>query len=750
MEQLELWGGVECTVNRVGDHYFDQTRRSGHHDRPADLDRFAALGISALRYPVLWERVAPEGPPTADWSWSDDRLARVRALGLHPIVGLLHHGSGPRSTDLLDPLFPARFAEFARAVARRYPWVEDYTPVNEPLTTARFSALYGHWHPHRCDDASFATALLNQVRATVLAMKAIREINPRARLVQTEDSGHTFHTAAMASQAEFENHRRWLTFDLLVGRVTSTHPLWPWLCTVLGRQTDLEWLADHPCPPDIVGLNYYLTSDRFLDERVHLYPAWTHGGNGRERYADVEVVRAHPSGILGHHSVLGGAWSRYHLPVAVTEVHAGCSREEQLRWMMEAWDGALAARRDGADVRAVTLWALLGSFDWNSLMTRTDGAYEPGAFDVRSDPPRATALATLASRLAQGKVVDTLAREDGWWRRPGRITCGPTTSVGAQSRPMRADESSRAGSRLLSGRRLGTTRPLVITGARGTLGSAVTEAARARGLAVVALSRQDLDVTDPLMVDRALDGLRPWAVVNAAGYVRVDEAEADPAACLKLNAEAATVQAQACAARDVRFVAFSSDLVFDGSLRRPYVESDQPRPLSVYGISKAEAEARVLAACAGALVIRTSAFFGHTEDYNFLTVALRQLASGLTVRAADDCIVSPTYVPDLVDATLDILLDGETGIWHLANQGQITWSELAATAATKLGLDSSLIISVPTYQVVGPATRPPYSALSSYRGALLPSLEHALDRFVRLAPHLRATQRAIASTGPTW
>jgi dTDP-4-dehydrorhamnose reductase len=145
---LELWGGVECTVNRVGDRYFEQLTRNGHDARIDDLDRFASLGITAIRYPVLWERTAPNGLSRASWDWADRRLNRLHELGIQPIIGLVHHGSGPRDTSLIDPDFPARLAEFAGAVARRYPWVSAYTPVNEPLTTARFSGMYGHWYPH--------------------------------------------------------------------------------------------------------------------------------------------------------------------------------------------------------------------------------------------------------------------------------------------------------------------------------------------------------------------------------------------------------------------------------------------------------------------------------------------------------------------------------------------------------------------------------------------------------------------------
>nr|MDQ2645295.1 family 1 glycosylhydrolase [Myxococcota bacterium] len=191
MTELELWAGAECTVNRVQDAYFDQLNKTRAFARLEDIDRLAELGVRALRFPVLWERVAPNGLEHADFSWVDERLERLRQAKIRPIVGLLHHGSGPRDTDLCAPDFVERFAELARLVARRYPWVEDYTPINEPLTTARFSALYGHWYPHRRDTASFLRALLNQVEAISAAMQAIREVNPNARLIQTEDAGFT-------------------------------------------------------------------------------------------------------------------------------------------------------------------------------------------------------------------------------------------------------------------------------------------------------------------------------------------------------------------------------------------------------------------------------------------------------------------------------------------------------------------------------------------------------------------------------
>ncbi|MFC7610595.1 hypothetical protein [Teichococcus aestuarii] len=274
---VEVWGGVEASIVRIGERWRDQAVETGHRARPEDLERIAALGIGTLRYPVLWESVAPRHPEERDWSWHDERLGRLRRLGISVIAGLLHHGSGPRYTSLLDPLFPEKLAAHAEAVALRYPWVRHFTPVNEPLTTARFSGLYGHWYPHRSDAPAFLRALVNQCRGVVLAMQAIRRVTPEASLVQTEDLGRTFATPLLQYQAAFENERRWLSFDLLCGRVGPLHRLYAFMRANGIAAAELDWLRANARPPDILGMNHYLTSDRYLDERLEAYPASAQG-----------------------------------------------------------------------------------------------------------------------------------------------------------------------------------------------------------------------------------------------------------------------------------------------------------------------------------------------------------------------------------------------------------------------------------------------------------------------------------------
>jgi len=410
----EVWGGIECTINRVGDTFYDQLEAAGYYGRETDLDRMAELGIKALRFPILWERHQPNADQPIDWTRTDEQLGQLRERGILPIAGLVHHGSGPAYTDLSSPDFAEGLAAYAGLVAARYPWLDHYTPVNEPLTTARFSGLYGIWYPHHSSALQFMTLLLNQVKGIVLSMKAIRRVNPAARLVQTEDLSFVHSTPALAYQADFENERRWLTYDLLCGKVDKGHPLWDYLLYIGVKASELNFFTDHPCIPDLLGLNYYVTSERYLDEAVERYPATARGGNGKDPYADVDAVRAvKPAGL---YQLLEQAWQRYQLPLAITETHINCTREQQLRWLNETWETARDALRSGIDVRAVTFWALLGSYDWDSLLTRREGHYESGAYAVNDGRLRLTAIGALVKKLAsEGDCHHPLLDAPGWW-----------------------------------------------------------------------------------------------------------------------------------------------------------------------------------------------------------------------------------------------------------------------------------------------------------------------------------------------
>lgn len=706
----EIWGGIESTINRIHNNYNDQLTYAGHYDRKNDIDLIAGLGIKKLRYPVLWEKHQPKKDSVIEWTWIEKQLLSIREKNIDVIAGLVHHGSGPSFTSLADKNFPAHLAEYAGKVAEKFPWINYYTPVNEPLTTARFSGLYGIWYPHRNNAKAFLQMLLNQLKAIVLSMKEIRKINPNAQLIQTEDLGKTYSTKNLKYQADFENERRWLTYDLLCGRVTKDHALWNYLQWLEIPEADLNFFIENNCTPNIFGFNHYLTSERFLDERIHLYPQHTHGGNGHHCYADVEAVRVELEEETGIEILLKEAWNRYRQPMAVTEIHLHCHREEQLRWFKYIWETTKKLRTENIDIKAITSWALLGSYGWNKLLTQPKGNYEPGAFDVQRGHLRPTALVSLIKQAArENKCHHHVTDESGWWQRSTRFI------YQASLEQMRMKEKSAS--------------PILIIGKNGTLGKAFAKICEDRYLSYRLLSRQDCDISDLSSIEKIISHHKPWAIINAAGFVRVDDAEKEWENCFRDNTNGPHNLAIACTKYGVKLVSFSSDLVFDGKKNTAYVEDDPVNPINIYGKSKAKSEELVLKENPSSLIIRTSAFFGPWDEYNFIYNVRKSLSQYEPITVAKDIFISPTYVPHLVHATLDILIDDEKGIWHLTNVGAITWADLAYETAGQFKLNKKLINAQAANEINFIASRPLNSVLSSNKGLLLPTLEESLKQY---------------------
>jgi dTDP-4-dehydrorhamnose reductase len=275
----------------------------------------------------------------------------------------------------------------------------------------------------------------------------------------------------------------------------------------------------------------------------------------------------------------------------------------------------------------------------------------------------------------------------------------------------------------------GPSAPILIAGATGTLGQALARACRLRGLPYVLTDRRQMPLDNPDTIAGVLALHRPWAVVNAAGWVRVDDAELDPDGCRQANTFGAVNLARAALEAGAHYTSFSSDLVFGGQLDRPYVETDFTRPLNVYGLTKEEAEKQVLALGGQALMVRTAAFFSADDPYNFAAEVARRLTAGRPLRAAADLVVTPTYVPDLCDAVLDLVIDGETGLWHLSNGEPLTWADFAMVLAERLDLDRRLIRPIPTSDFGWRARRPQKAPLATERGRRLPDLGRALERY---------------------
>ncbi len=287
---------------------------------------------------------------------------------------------------------------------------------------------------------------------------------------------------------------------------------------------------------------------------------------------------------------------------------------------------------------------------------------------------------------------------------------------------------------------------IVVTGAAGRLGGAVADALSAAGHRVIRLLRSDLDICNAAQVSAVMRGLAPHAIINCAAYNAVDAAEGDCAAAFAANATGPARLAEAARELDALFVHYSTDFVFDGCASTPYVEEDPTNPLSAYGASKLAGEEAARTAPRH-YILRVASLFGgravhgHRSTIDYL---IDELEMGKPVRALIDRTATPSYVPDVVRASMSLLNAGAPyGIYHCVNTGATTWFNLAAHIAASLGCQSA-VHPVTTAELTPVARRPRYCALANAKleaaGVEMPRWEAALERHLAArAP--RVTER---------
>jgi dTDP-4-dehydrorhamnose reductase len=272
---------------------------------------------------------------------------------------------------------------------------------------------------------------------------------------------------------------------------------------------------------------------------------------------------------------------------------------------------------------------------------------------------------------------------------------------------------------------------VVVTGAGGMLGRDVVSQCRRRGDEVVALAHAELDITDGPAVDQALAGNRPDMVVNCGAWTDVDGAERHEAEATRLNSEAAGVVAAAAAEVDAAIVHLSSDYVFDGARRSPYVESDRTNPLSAYGRSKLAGETSVAVANPRHFVVRSSWLFG-VAGRNFVETMLHLAEQQSEVLVVSDQVGCPTYTVHLANA-ITRLIEGEAyGVHHVAASGSCSWYEFAQEIFDQTGVECR-VMSATTEMLTRDAPRPPYSVLGSERpdAIELPTWRKGLTEYLR-------------------
>jgi beta-glucosidase/6-phospho-beta-glucosidase/beta-galactosidase len=355
--------GIENSYPTLpGGRRIDQMEKCGHYERwEEDFQLVRELGLDALRYGPPYYRTHA-APDRYDWTTSDEPMGRLRDLGVEVIADLCHFGVPDWLGGFQDEAFPVLFAEYARAFARRYPWVRYYTPVNEIFICALFSAKYGWWNECGTTDDTFVRALRNLCMAHELAVESILSERPDAVIVQGESMEH-FHPAGREAQRESDrlNGIKFLSLDLTLGRELA-----PGMAGYLNRHgvtsNDLSFFRERRAVGQRwIGLDYYPTCE-------HRVCATGRRSLSRNR--------------RGFRSLAADYWERYQLPLFHCETNRIPRFAE--RWLDEQWSDMVALRDAGIPLRGFTWYSLTDQIDWQyGLRYERDHVYPVGLFDMQ-------------------------------------------------------------------------------------------------------------------------------------------------------------------------------------------------------------------------------------------------------------------------------------------------------------------------------------------------------------------------------
>jgi beta-glucosidase/6-phospho-beta-glucosidase/beta-galactosidase len=338
----------------------DQMAASGHDKRwREDFRLVHELGLRCLRYGPPYYRTHT-GPGRYDWSFADATLYELARLDITPIADLCHFGLPDWLGNFQNPDFPRYFAEYAEAFSRRYPWVWLYTPVNEMLVTAEYSALRGFWNERLCSDRAFVTALSNIVEANIRASEAIcRCCHPW--FVQSEATRyyHPYDPDAIG-HAEYLNAQRFLSFDLNYARMPETS-LVEYLFENGMSLARLDYFMKRQIRAAcIMGTDYYETSESVV-------------------FADGTSDR---SNVLGYYGLTRQYYDRYHLPIMLTETNQIQDLNAAF-WLERQWANVLRLRQEGFPIIGFTWYSLTDQVDWDiDLREQRGNVTENGLYDL--------------------------------------------------------------------------------------------------------------------------------------------------------------------------------------------------------------------------------------------------------------------------------------------------------------------------------------------------------------------------------
>jgi beta-glucosidase len=359
--------GIEnsCPTIDGGRQRVDEMAKCGHYDLwRIDFDRVQELGVRVLRYGPPLHRTWL-GAGQYDWDFADLTFADLLRRDITPIVDLCHFGLPDWLGNFQNPDFPRHFADYARAFAKRFRWVQLYTPVNEMYICATFSASYGWWNEQLRSDRAFVTALKHLVKANVLAMQSILDVRPDVIFVQSESSEY-FHADSPAAigPAEIANSKRFLSLDLNYGRRIDSEMYEFLLDGGMSREEYHFFLGNKLKQHCVMGNDYYVTNEH----RV---------------FADGYTMGS--GEIFGYDELTWQYYSRYRLPVMHTETNfpQGPAGDEAVFWLWKQWASVLRVRNDGIPIVGFTWYSLTDQVDWDTALRENNGTVNAlGLYDL--------------------------------------------------------------------------------------------------------------------------------------------------------------------------------------------------------------------------------------------------------------------------------------------------------------------------------------------------------------------------------
>lgn len=373
--------GIENSIPTIdnGRTRVDELEKCDFYENwKTDFGLVEDLGIRYLRFgPPLHKTWI--GPDRYDWEFSDLTLNDLKQRDITPIVDLCHFGVPDWIGNFQNGDFSELFAVYARDFAKRYPWVQLYTPVNEMYVCATFSARYGWWNEQLTSDRGFVTALKHIVRANVRAMQEILTIRPDAIFVQSESSEY-FHAKnpAAIKPAELMNEARFLSLDLNYGRRVNSDMYQYLLDNGMTQEEYAFFLQTGLHQHCLMGNDYYQTNEHMVDQ------------NGFTE----------PSGeIFGYGEITRQYHRRYQLPVMHTETNLsqGSQGDEAVKWLQKEWANVLQVRNEGIPIVGFTWYSLTDQVDWDTALRENNGHVNPlGLYDLdRKIRPVGTAYKEL-------------------------------------------------------------------------------------------------------------------------------------------------------------------------------------------------------------------------------------------------------------------------------------------------------------------------------------------------------------------